>query len=216
MAQSSFWKQKLFPLESFPQAQFPRGPLQGYLVYVPHVLASHGSDDVGVGVGGVVMVEFVAEVVKRLEVVEVVEVRGSVVEEMAVEVRESVGEEMVVDKVEACLFKLRWVGSDTSVELAREDVRSQAHNSGKGHLPWLGRGRSRHVGDIMWHAAVPMVDGPMLSHVDTAQNDWQDGQGHQTQERDLHRIQVHPEVKVKGERVAYLVDGRRNGESMTE
>lgn len=120
MAQSSFWKQKFFPLESFPQAQFPRGPLQGYLVYVPHVLASHGSDVVAVGVGGVVMVEFVVEVVERGEIVEVVEVRESVVEEM------------VVDEVEACLLKLRRVGSATSVELAREYVRSEAHNGEKG------------------------------------------------------------------------------------
>lgn len=46
-----------------------------------------------VGVGGVVMVEFVVEVVERGEIVEVVEVWESVVEEM------------VVDEVEACLLK---------------------------------------------------------------------------------------------------------------
>jgi len=91
LTQSSFWKQKLFPLESFPQAQLPRGPLHEYLVYVPHVLASHGSDDVAVGVGGVVMVEFVVEVVKKVE---------------AVEVWESVVEETVVDALDACLSKM--------------------------------------------------------------------------------------------------------------
>lgn len=100
-------------------------------MYVPQVLASHGSDVVAVGVVGVVMVEFAVDVVEGLEVVEV---RESVVEEMVVEARESVVEEMVVDEVEACLLKLRRVGSSSSVELAREDVRSKVHKSGKGSL----------------------------------------------------------------------------------